>query len=189
MLYSIANLLLEVVIGLFTSLCLLRWYMQWQHIPLSVRSGNPLAGLIFALTNWIVLPLRRVIPAVGRSDMASLLAAFLAQLVEYAVLWLLQGLQAHAVSLPWLALMGLLRLALTGLVVLTLMHAVLSWVPTQSPWTDVLQRLVAPLLAPIRRVLPLMGGVDLSPLALLVLLQIALLVQQYLQAEVLMRLA
>lgn len=180
MLYSIANLLLEVVVGLFTSLCLLRWYMQWQHIPLSVRSGNPLAGLIFALTNWIVLPLRRVIPPVGRSDLSSLLAALLGQLAEYAVLWLLQGMHASVTTVLWLGVLGLVRLTLTGLVVLTLMHAVLSWISTQSPWTDILQRLVNPLLAPIRRVLPLAGGVDLSPLALLVLLQIALLVLQYL---------
>jgi YggT family protein len=66
-----------------------------------------------------------------------------------------------------------------------IVFAVLSWVQTQSQLSDLLERLVAPALMPIRKVVPLVGGVDLSPLALLVLLQIAAIVLGALQASVL----
>ncbi|MBV5346949.1 YggT family protein, partial [bacterium] len=67
-----------------------------------------------------------------------------------------------------------------------IVFAVLSWVSTQSPMADIIERLVAPLLMPIRRVLPLVGGIDLSPLVLLVILQIAAIVLGNLQAAALM---
>lgn len=172
MLYKIVALLLEVVTGLLTSTCLLRLYMQHQRIPLSARSGNPLGRFVFALTDWIVLPLRRVIPALGRWDMASLLSAFLIQLVHFGILWSLNGFGATPLSIGVLALLGLVRLSLSGLTVIVLVYAVLSWVQTKSFLSDLMERLVTPALAPIRKVLPLVGGVDLSPLVLLVLLQI-----------------
>ena len=65
MLYQIISLLLEVVAGIVGGACLLRLYMQHLRIPMSVRSGNPLGRFVFALTDWLVLPLRRVLPAVG----------------------------------------------------------------------------------------------------------------------------
>lgn len=172
MLYKIVALLLEVVSGLLTSTCLLRLYMQHQRIPLSARSGNPLGRFIFALTDWIVLPLRRVIPALGRWDMASLTAALLIQLAHFGILWSLNGFGVTPLSVAVLALLGLVRLSLSGLTALVLVYAVLSWVQTRSFFYELIERLVTPVLAPIRRVLPLVGGVDLSPLALLVLLQI-----------------
>ena len=185
MLYQILSLLLEVVAGLLTSTCLLRLYMQHQRIPLSARSGNPLGRFVFALTDWLVLPLRRVVPAAGRWDMASLVGAFLIQLAQFSILWLLNGLGASLVSVVVLALFGVVRMGLSALTGLVLVYAVLSWVQTQSYLSDVLERLVQPPLTPIRRVLPLVGGVDLSPLALLVLIQIAMIVLGSLQTMVL----
>ena len=73
MLYQIASFLLDVVGGLLTGACLLRLYMQWQRVPFS----NPVGGLVFALTDWLIMPLRRVIPPVGRWDVSSLVAAVL----------------------------------------------------------------------------------------------------------------
>lgn len=188
MLYQIISLLLEVVIGLLTGVCLLRLYMQHQRIPMSARSGNPMGRFIFAMTDWLVLPLRRVIPAAGRWDMASLVGAFLLQVTQFAILWALLGGGSNLLSVPVLAAFGLLRMALSGLVGLVIVYAVLSWVQTQSSLSDLLARLVTPVLAPIRRVLPLVGGIDLSPLVLLVLLQIAMLVLGELQATALMAL-
>jgi YggT family protein len=74
MLHQIISLLLQVVVGLVTAVCLLRLYLQHQRIAFSIRSGNPLGPFIFALTDWLVLPLRRIAPPVGRWDTASLLA-------------------------------------------------------------------------------------------------------------------
>lgn len=186
MLYQIISLLLEVAAGLLTSTCLLRLYMQHQRIPLSARSGNPLGKFIFALTDWLVLPLRRVLPAMGRWDTASLVGAFLVQLAEFVVLWAINGAGASLVSVAVLAAFGVVRMALSCLTGLVLVYAILSWVQTQSYLADLLERLVQPPLTPIRRVLPLVGGVDLSPLALLVLIQIALILLGGLQSSVLM---
>lgn len=185
MLYQIVSLLLEVVAGLVSGTCLLRLYMQYQRIPLSARSGNPLGGVIFALTDWLVMPLRRVVPAVGRWDLASLVGACVIQLMEFGVLWLLTGMAASLASVVVLALFGVVRMALSGLTGLVIVYAVLSWVQTRSVAADLLERLVMPVLVPIRRVLPLVGGVDLSPLVLLLLLQVAVIVLGHLQAGVL----
>lgn len=189
MLYQIVSLLLEVAAGLLTGTCLLRLYMQHQRIPMSVRSGNPMGRFIFALTDWIVLPLRRVVPAVGSWDMASLLAAFLLQLAQFTVLWLLAGLAANFASVAVLAAFGLVRMAVSGLTVLVIVYAILSWVQTESSLSDLLQRLVSPLLVPIRRTVPLVGGVDLSPLVLLVLLQIVSIVLVSIQSTALVAVA
>ena len=173
MLYQIISLLLDVAAGVLGGACLLRLYLQYQHIPLSARSGNPLGPFIFALTDWLVLPLRRVVPAWGRWDLASLIGTYLLVLVQYFVLWLLAGAAAGLPVVPLLALFGMLRLLVSGLTGLVIVYAVLSWFQTRSTLTDVIERLCAPPLRPIRRLVPLVGGVDLSPLVLLVLLQIA----------------
>jgi YggT family protein len=186
MLYQIISLLLEVVAGVLGGACLLRLYMQYQRIPMSSRSGNPLGRFVFALTDWLVLPLRRVVPALGRWDLASLVAAYLLELTQFLLLWLLAGAEGGLFAVPILAVFGLLRLAISGMTGIVIVYAVLSWVPTQSVISDVIGRLCAPPLTPIRRVLPLVGGIDLSPLVLLVLLQIASIVLGYLQGMALL---
>jgi YggT family protein len=185
MLYQITSLLLEVAAGLVAGTCLLRLYMQYQRIPMSVRSGNPLAKFIFALTDWLVLPLRRLIPAAGRWDMASLVGAFLVQLVQFVILWAIMGMAAGLLSVVVLAAFGLVRMAISGLTGLVIVYAILSWVQTQSMAADFLERLVLPVLIPIRRVVPLIGGIDLSPLVLLLILQVAGIVLGSVQAAVL----
>lgn len=176
MLYQIVSLLLEVVVGIVSGACLLRLYMQFLRIPMSVRSGNPLGRFVFALTDWIVLPLRRVLPAIGTLDTASLVAAFLLQLAEFSLLWLLAGAGGGLSAVLVLALFGVLRMVISGLTMLVMVYAVLSWVATPSVISEVMARLVEPLLRPIRRVLPLVGGIDLSPLVLLLVLQVAVIV-------------
>ena len=90
-----------------------------------------------------------------------------------------------AAMVPVLAVFGLVRLALTGLTGLLIVYAILSWVQTYSPVQEVLQRLCEPVLRPVRRVMPLVGGVDLSPLVALVVLNVATMVLGHLQAAVL----
>lgn len=185
MLYQIVSLLLEVVAGIVSGACLLRLYMQALRVSMSARSGNPLGRFVFALTDWIVLPLRRVLPALGVLDSASLVAAFLLQLAKFALLWLLAGAGGGLFALPVLALFGLLGMAISGMTVAVIVYAVLSWVPAPSVLSEVMARLVEPLLRPIQRVVPLVGGIDLSPLVLLLVLQMAAIVLGNLQALVL----
>jgi len=167
MVYQIFSFLLDVVAGLLGGACLFRLYMQHQRVPF----GNPVGRFVFALTDWLVLPLRRVLPAMGRWDTASLVGAYLIELVEYALLWSLIG-RAGIEGVFLLALLGLVRLAISSVIALVIAYAILSWVQNDSPMADVIDRMCAPLLRPFRRVIPLVGGIDLSPLALLVLLQV-----------------
>lgn len=185
MINQIISLLLQVVFGLVAGACLLRLYMQYQRVAMSARAGNPLGPFIFALTDWLVLPLRRIIPAVGRWDVASLVAAYLLELVQFTLFWLLAGSHGGAGWIPVSAVFGLAHLALSGLSGLVIIYAVLSWVQADSAMAGVIARMVAPLLKPIHRIVPLLGGVDLSPLVLLVLLQIAGIVLESLQLAVL----
>ena len=173
MIYQIVSLLLEVTVGLVGGACFLRLYMQLQRIPMSERSGNPLARFVFALTDWLVLPLRRVVPAFGRWDTASLLGLYLLEIGRFGVMWILIGGGSGGLaSVPIAAFFGAVRVVIAVLTGLTIAHAVLSWVQTNNLLADILERLCSPLLVPIRRLMPLIGGIDLSPVVLLVLLQI-----------------
>ncbi len=186
MLYQIFSLLLEVAVSVLAGACLLRLYMQYQRIPMSARSGNPLGRFVFALTDWLVLPLRRVVPSMGRWDMASLVGAFLLELAQFGLLWLMAGGSDGLFAVPILAAFGLIRLFISGMTGLVIVYAILSWVQTRSVMADVIERLCTPALMPIRRVLPLIGGIDLSPLVLLLLLQIASIVLGNLQGMALL---
>jgi len=177
MLYQILTLLLEVVTGVIGGACLLRFYMQTQRVGFA----NPVGRLVMGLSDWLVLPLRRLIPSVGSYDSASLLGAFLLQLAQYLILWLALGARTGGAAVPLLALFGLARLAISGLTGLVIVYALLSWIQNQSPFADMIDRLCAPLLRPFRKMLPLIGGFDLSPLALLVLLQVLAIVLGSLQ--------
>lgn len=179
MFYDIVTFLLDVAAGLLGGACLLRAYMQHQRIPFS----NPVGRFVFALTDWIVLPLRKVLPGYKSWDFASLLAAYLFQLAQYAILALLVGRGGALV--PVLALFGLVKLLISGAVGLIIVYAILSWVNADSPITDVIDRLAAPLLRPFRKLIPLVGGFDLSPLALLVVLQILAIIVANVQAALL----
>lgn len=175
MFFQITSFLLDVAAGLLGGTCLLRLYMQLQRIPF----GNPVGRFVFALTNWIVLPLRKVLPAYRRWDLSSLIAAYLFELAQYGLLALMIGRGAAAV--PLLAAFGLVRLVISGVTGLVIVYAILSWVNADSPMADVIERLAAPLLRPFRRLIPLVGGLDLSPLALLVALQVLAIVVANLQ--------
>ena len=169
MLYQIPSFLLDVIVGLVGGACLLRLYMQYHRVPF----GNPLGRFIFAVTDWIVMPLRRIVPSVKRWDLASAVAAWLLVMAKFLLLWLLVGGLGRIAILPLVALVGVAQLAVSGLTALLIVYAVLSWVPGAQPMLlDLVGRLAEPLVRPLRRFIPLLGGVDLSPLAAIVLLQV-----------------
>jgi YggT family protein len=185
MLLQIFSLILHFAVGLVAGTCLLRMYMHLQRINMSTSGGNPIAPFVFTLTNWIVLPARRFVPSVGRLDTASLVAAYAVLLAKHSLLWLMAGATAHWLSLVTQAGFELISVALSSLMWLVIVYAVMSWFNTSTDVRYFLSQLVEPLLRPIRRMLPQMGGVDLSPIALLLLLQIGDIVLHGVQAQVL----
>lgn len=168
MLYSFLSFVLDVVVSIVGGACLLRLYMQWRRVPFA----NPLGALVFRLSDWLVLPLRRLVPPSGQLDQASLAAVLVLELGRFLVLWLVVPRLSTLAALPILALVGLLQLALTVTIGLIIIHAILSWVGGGSAVEPVIARLVAPVLDPIRQRLPLVGGVDLSPIVALLGLQL-----------------
>ena len=166
---QIVNLILDVATGLVGGACLMRLVMQWQRLPFQ----NPIGRFVFAVPDWLVMPLRRFLPAVGRLDTSSLAAAWLMKLSHVTAMWILSGSQAAFLGILVASLFGVLHWLVSGLSVIILLYAVLSWVQPNSGSMMLLSRLVEPWLAPIRNVLPQPGGIDLSPLVLLVILQIA----------------
>lgn len=183
MLIRILAFLLETIFFLVIAAALLRGWMNWLRVNMTAQPGS----FVMALTNWLVKPLRRTLPrslAQSRVDWASVLAA-VALALMYAVVWgLLFGLLLGAVSWAPAALLTVLALALKMLVrvllqtlfILVMGYAILSWVQPGSPAYVLLGRLTEPPLRPLRRVVPVIGGVDLSALVLLLLLQIGLMV-------------
>ncbi|RZI88800.1 MAG: YggT family protein [Variovorax sp.] len=169
MLYQIPSFLLDVIVGLLGGACLLRLYMQYHRVPF----GNPLGRFVFAVTDWIVMPLRRIVPSYKRWDLASPIAAWLLVLLKFVILWALVGALGRYAILPLVSFIGLLQLAVSGLTALLIVYAILSWVPgANSVLLDLIGRLAEPLVRPFRRFIPLIGGVDLSPLAAIVVLQV-----------------
>ena len=184
MLLQIFSLILHFIVGLVAGICLLRMYMHLQRINLSSSSGNPLAPFVFSITNWIVLPVRRFVPAIGRLDTASLVAAYAVLLAKHSLLWIMAGASAHWLSLVTNAGFELVSVILSSLMWLVIGYALISWFCAASDARYFLAQLVEPLLRPIRRVLPQMGAVDLSPIALMLLIQIAEIVLHNVQMQV-----
>src|SRR5690242_11215123 len=119
MFFQIITFLLDVAAGLLGGACLLRLYMQLQRIPF----GNPVGRFIFALTDWIVLPIRKVLPGYRKWDWSSLIATYLFELAMFVVLQLIIGRLELA---PALAFFGVIRLVVSGMIGLVIVYAILS---------------------------------------------------------------
>ena len=180
MLFQVINFLLEVASTLIGGACLLRMYMRWRAMSMA----NPVGRFVQALTDWLVLPLQRLLPPTKRLDTASLLGAWLLKLLQYLVFMLLLGLTQWAL-LPLVALLGVVKLAASVATAVIIVAAVLSWMQNRSPGTEVFERLSAPVLAPLRRIVPLVGGVDLTPVIALVVLQVLAIVLGSMQEQLL----
>ncbi|MCE1182212.1 MAG: YggT family protein [Rhodocyclales bacterium] len=167
--------LLNSVTGFFSALFLLRFLMQ----AMRVSFAGPLGDVVVKLTNWAVKLLRRFIPGVGGYDWASVVAAFGLQCVLATAFIALAGglaMEADTIALFILghSLRNLLRLTVYVFIGALLLQAVLSWINPYSPLARPANQLTAPLLAPFRRIIPPISGIDLSPLALILLLQVVL---------------
>lgn len=171
MLLQIALFLIQTIAHVLTASFLFRFYAFLFRININ-SSGSGLGNFIFALTDWAVLPLRRVLPRIARIDLPSLLPALSVQLLlSLLKSWALMG-GIHPGYFLYLFTIDTLSLIISLLTGLLIIQAVLSWIQTSSPMQYVLNQLTDPLLKPIRRLLPLVGGIDLSPLVALLLLQV-----------------
>lgn len=166
---SILQFIVDIVAGLLGGVLLLRF---WTN-AIRVRLPDQIRQFVHTVTDWLVMPLRRVVPGTRGYDWASLIGAFLVVLVASTVL-LLAGASGEMMLLY--ALHRFLTWILYGFMALLIIEAIFSWVNPNAPLAPFVHALNQPLLHPIRRVVKPIGGMDLSVLVALVLIQILLFV-------------
>ena len=169
MLHSIVFLIVDTVASVLAGVFLLRFWMQ----VVRVRPMASLAQFVFQLTDWLVRPMRRILPGVAGLDWASLVGAYLVALIATVVEVMLSG-QMTAQAVMFLSLLRLVTWIFYGLTGLLLLGAIFSWINPHAPMAPFIQALNEPLLRPIRRIVPMIGNIDLSPLVAFILLRIAL---------------
>ena len=161
---------------LFVFALLLRFILQCLRAP----ARNPLSAFVVALTDFIVLPARRVIPGLWGLDLATFILAWLTAAVE---LWLVLQLKGYVlgsavgvafVALAALAAIHIVRLTLYIVMFAIVLQAVLSWVNPYNPLTPLLTAVTRPFLRPFQKLVPLVANVDLSPLFALIVCQLLL---------------
>ena len=166
--------LLQTLLGLFTLAVLLRFYLQLTGAPFQ----NPASQAIVALTNFAVKPLRRFIPSWRKLDLSTLLLAYFSQfLLQLGIQWLRDFPLLIAGQAVWgvllgLALIGVIKLSIYIFLFAVFMQAILSWINPYSPMLSVLDALTRPILNPLRRRIPMAGGVDLTPLVVFICAQL-----------------
>lgn len=180
MLSNTLHFLINILFTLFGIALVLR---AWTF-AIRLHPFNPWSQAVLSVTDWLVLPIRRFVSPGNRVDWPSLIACWLTALVYLMLTWVLltgsfpsfQSLLPGAVA----AVLTMLRWTFNVILWVTLIQAILSWVNPMAPVMPVLTTLTAPLLNPIRRFMPNLGGLDLSPLVLLIIAQVAMMFLQQL---------
>ena len=177
MLANALTYLLDTLFHVFVLAALLRFFMQVFRAPFR----NPIAQFVVAITDFLVRPLRRVVPGVLGLDFASLIAAWIAEIVLVLLLfWIAGGAALPAGNmfplLVAISLLRLLRMSIYLLMGVVLVQALMSWISPYHPMMPFFDVLTRPFLRPLRRIIPVVGGVDLTPFVLLVVCQLVLMV-------------
>ena len=165
----------DAIASLFILAALLRFWMQAVRAP----ARNPIAYFSMALTDFAVKPLRKVVPGVFKLDIASLLVALVFEFVLQLILLLLSGGSpfenpASLSVLLFFAFVKLIRLTIYIFMGAVIIQAVLSWVSPYHPVAPFFDALARPLLKPVQKAIPPIGGVDITPVFVLIFLQLLL---------------
>jgi YggT family protein len=179
--------LVNTVFGLFVVALLLRFYLQWARAP----HRNPLSEFLQALTDFMVRPARRIVPGLWGLDLSTLVLAWIVQLVEILLVLQIRDYGLGPAAGQTLAAAGLLaavmilKIGLYVVMVAVIVQVVLSWVSPYSPLMPLANSMTRPFLRVFQRRVPPIGNVDLSPLFVLVVIQLLLMLPvAYLEAAV-----
>ena len=167
--------LLDILLQPFVAILLLRFHLQWLRAPLR----NPIGEFIMVLTDFLVLRTRRFIPSVRVLDSATLLLALLVEMLYLTGFLWAQSYPFHDFPLPgllMLAMVKLFKISLYLLMAAVFSQAILSWVNPYSPIAPLLTAATRRFLQPLRRIVPVLGSVDLSPLLLFIICQLIVIV-------------
>jgi YggT family protein len=165
--------LISTITDLYIAAILLRLLLQWVRADFY----NPLSQFLVKVTNPVLVPARRIIPSIGKLDTASVVVMYLLELAQLAII---TQLNQADFGLEFLLLFALRKLLVTLLMtyfVLIIARVLISWIASQSrhPLIPLIYQLTEPVLRPFRKLIPPMGGIDLSPLFVLIALRFLLL--------------
>lgn len=166
---QIAGFLIETLFGFFVFLALLRFLLQSVRAPFH----NPIGQFSIALTDWIVRPLRRIIPPFRRHDLASLVAAWVLIVIKLVLWMLLLGMPILIGNLLTYSVFDLLRDLLRLIMLIVIVHVIVSWLNAHHPLSFVLNALTRPFYR-LFRFIPPVGQFDLAPLFVLLAVNILL---------------
>jgi len=182
MLGGLMAMIIDAVASFFTMLLLTRALMRWLRISFI----NPLGQFILATTDWIVRPIQKVLPSRSGLDLSCWVPAWLIQVLAGLItLVFASGLSNPLALATAAAVIGgleLLRKLLQLVMLVVIVSAVLSWVNPHAPVAPFFRALSRPFLAPLERRIPPVGGVDLSPLVVLLIVQVLLYLLAYLRS-------
>jgi YggT family protein len=161
--------LVQVLFDLFVMAVMLRLMLQWVRADFY----NPLCQFLVNVTNPLVIPVRRVIPSIGRLDTASLVVMIALQALELAIINFLQPINLAWPQLLLYIIIKLVMMLLRTYMILIFVMVVLSWIGqgARHPAIPLVYQLTEPVLRPFRRFIPPIGGLDLSPLFALIAIQ------------------
>jgi YggT family protein len=177
MLGQIASFLVDTVVTCLVYLLLARFHFQWLRLPFR----NPVGQFVLALTNWAVVPARRVVPGLAGLDLATLLLAWLAQALGLWAQLAIAGGEPTLAALAAVAAVDLVRYSLYILVFAVILHVAITWINPDAPAEPLLDMITRPFLRPLRRYVPPVANVDLTPMVLIVILSALLIPLSYLR--------
>ncbi len=154
--------LIDIIFGLYILAVMLRFMLQWFRADFY----NPMAQALIRITNPPLKPLRKLIPGLGGIDVASIVLMLVLQMVAAALMSLVSGMTLHPAFLFFYSIAELVSLFLMVFIVAIVIQVIVSWVNpgAYNPALSMVYTLTEPVLRPARRLIPSMGGLDLSPL-------------------------
>jgi YggT family protein len=163
-------LIVQAVFGLATGLFFFRFLMQ----GLRVDFRNPLSQFVYKLTNPVLIPIQKALPVVQGWNPAALLVTFLLTVLETWLLYRLAGLGLPLPALLVLSLALMIQFVATVVLWMIIIRAILSFVAPDpyNPVVQMLHRLSDPILKPFQRLIPPIGGLDISPVVAVLALQL-----------------
>jgi YggT family protein len=160
--------LLRTLFGLYIAVVVIRFLLQWARADFY----NPISQVVVKVTSPVLRPLRKLIPGYGGLDLSALVLAWVLQAMELALLSLLLGLGRNPLAAFFWAVPALLGLFISIFLFAILIRVVLSWVNPDpyNPAVALLNRITDPILLPAARLIPPIGGIDLSPMLAMIAL-------------------
>lgn len=171
---QIGLFLVETLLSLYISAIVIRFLLGYARADFY----NPLSQFLVKITNPVLVPVRRFIPSFGKLDTSAVAVALVLMIIKTALVTGIVGANLNVVTLLWLSVGELIRSVIWVYIIALILMAVISWIGSSqgNPVSPLVNSLVSPLVNPVRRRLPPVGMLDLSPMVVMIGLYILLII-------------